>query len=114
MDRLTRRVLLYDFYGSLLTQKQQEIYDLYYQQDLSLGEIAELQGVSRPAVYDLLKRAEEALENYETKLGLIKRQAASQECIQMLFAELKRLQQVHPSNEYHKLASLLKKLEDNG
>ncbi|MDX9873115.1 MAG: YlxM family DNA-binding protein [Clostridia bacterium] len=73
MDELTRRTLLFDFYGPLLTGKQQEIFDLYYQQDLSLGEIAENHGISRPAVLDMLRRAEESLNKYEKKLSLVER-----------------------------------------
>ena len=76
---LTRRALYFDFYGSLLTDKQREIYDLYYQQDLSFGEISKIRSVSREAVYDLLKRTEEALKFYESKLGLVKKYQLSRE-----------------------------------
>ena len=65
--------LLKDFYGPLLTDKQQNILDLYYGDDLSLSEIAENLAISRQAVYDILKRAEQVLEGYEQKLGLVKR-----------------------------------------
>jgi len=64
-------VLLYDFYGKLLTPKQQEVMQLYYEQDLSLSEIAEELKITRQAVYDILKRSEQALEKYERKLGLL-------------------------------------------
>lgn len=63
--------LLYDFYGSLLTERQQNFIELYYGEDLSLGEIAEQHEVTRQAVHDTLKRAEQTLENYEEKLGLV-------------------------------------------
>jgi len=63
--------LLYDFYGSLLTERQQNFIELYYGEDLSLGEIAEQFDVTRQAVHDTLKRAEQILENYEEKLGLV-------------------------------------------
>ena len=55
---------LYDIYGSLLTEKQQDIMRQYFCEDMSLGEIAEAVGTSRQAVYDLLKRVEVTLENY--------------------------------------------------
>ncbi|MDR1205581.1 MAG: hypothetical protein LBL26_08915 [Peptococcaceae bacterium] len=71
MDDRTRRVLLFDFYGDLLTRKQREVYDLYYQKDLSLGEIAADGGVSRAAVYDLLRRADREMEDYERVLSLV-------------------------------------------
>lgn len=63
--------LLFDFYGNLLTEKQQKFIELYYGDDLSLGEIAEQFGVTRQAVHDTLKRAEQTLANYEDKLGLM-------------------------------------------
>ena len=64
---------LYDFYGSLLTEKQQKIMEQYFYDDLSLGEIAESEGISRQAVYDLLKRAEQTLEHYEEKLHILQK-----------------------------------------
>jgi len=63
--------LLYDFYGNLLTEKQQRFIELYYGEDLSLGEISEQFDVTRQAVHDTLKRAEQTLANYEDKLGLV-------------------------------------------
>lgn len=63
--------LLYDFYGQLLTSRQQRFTELYYANDLSLGEIAEQFAISRQAVHDVLKRAEHTLGDYEAKLGLV-------------------------------------------
>ncbi len=71
MDKVIRMTLLFDFYGPLLTERQQKFIDMYYGNDYSLGEIAENYGVSRQAVHDTLKRAENILVNYENKLGLI-------------------------------------------
>ncbi|MDK2919298.1 MAG: uncharacterized protein PWQ37_2031 [Candidatus Petromonas sp.] len=62
---------LYAFYGNLLTEKQKEILKLYCIHDLSLGEISENLNISRQAVYDTLKRAENTLEDYEEKLNLL-------------------------------------------
>ena len=64
---------LYDFYGGLLTAKQQNIMEQHFYNDLSLGEIAENCNISRQAVHDLLKRVEITLEKYEVKLGLLAR-----------------------------------------
>lgn len=61
---------LYDFYQSLLTDKQRRYMSLYYLDDYSLGEIADEFGVSRQAVYDNLKRTETMLEEFEEKLSL--------------------------------------------
>lgn len=61
---------LFDFYQALLTDKQRSYMQLYYLDDLSLGEIAESYGVSRQAVYDNIRRTEAMLEEYEAKLEL--------------------------------------------
>lgn len=63
--------LLFDFYQSLLTQKQSKYMSLYYLDDFSLGEIAEEFDISRQAVYDNIKRTEAMLEEYESKLKLL-------------------------------------------
>ncbi|MBF7083592.1 YlxM family DNA-binding protein [Desulfallas sp. Bu1-1] len=71
MDKVTMITLMYDFYGQLLTERQQKFIELYYGNDYSLGEIAENFGVSRQAVHDTLKRTENMLKNYEDKLRLV-------------------------------------------
>lgn len=73
LEKVVEIGMLFDFYGKLLTDKQQEAMELYYFQDLSLAEIAEKLGISRQGVYDHLHRAEEILRNYENKLVLVNR-----------------------------------------
>ena len=65
--------MLLDYYGALLTQKQKAYFDLYYNQDLSLGEIAEELGISRQGVHDALVRTEAALRTTEQRLGCVSR-----------------------------------------
>ena len=71
MESRVRMALLYDFYGPLLTKRQQHFMELYFGEDLSLGEIAAEFDVSRQAVYDILNRAEAALQGYEQRLKLV-------------------------------------------
>ncbi len=73
MEKIVEQGLLYDFYGELLTEHQRKIYEDAVYNDLSLSEIAEMQGISRQGVHDLIKRCSRILEGYENKLHLIKR-----------------------------------------
>jgi predicted DNA-binding protein YlxM (UPF0122 family) len=63
--------MLFDFYGQLLTDRQQDLMELYYCHNLSLGEIAGELKITRQAVYDTLKRSELTLSRYEAKLSLV-------------------------------------------
>ena len=72
MDAL-EMTLLFDYYGELLTQRQRDCLDMRYNQDMSLGEIAQELGVSRQGVYDNLSRAETLLRNMEEKTGVLRR-----------------------------------------
>lgn len=68
-----RMTMLYDFFGEMLTERQREVYDLYYNEDLSLSEISENLGISRQGVRDLIVRSEKTLNELEDKTGIIKR-----------------------------------------
>lgn len=72
-DSRIMQSMLFDFYGELLTDKQREYFDLHYNEDLSLAEIAEQSGISRQGVWDIIRRAEAAMTEIEGKTGLIKR-----------------------------------------
>ena len=69
---------LLDFYGDILPDRKREVLDYYYNDDLSLAEIAEEIGISRQGVRDIIKKAEEQLLFYEEKLGLAKKFADAQ------------------------------------
>jgi len=73
MDKIFERSLLYDFYGELLSERRRKIYEESYFDDLSLGEIAETEGISRQAVHDTLRHTDKALYDYESKLHLVER-----------------------------------------
>ncbi len=66
-------VYLLDFYGGILNDRQREVLTLYYDDDLSLAEIAEITNISRQGVHDLIKRGEVKLTDAENALGLAKR-----------------------------------------
>lgn len=75
MDAL-EMTLLFDYYGELLTERQKLCFDMRYNQDLSLGEIAEELGISRQGVHDNLSRTEALLRNMEAKTGCVSRDLA--------------------------------------
>ncbi len=75
MDAL-EMTLLFDYYGELLTERQKICFDMRYNQDLSLGEIAEELGISRQGVHDNLSRTEALLRNMEAKTGCVSRDLA--------------------------------------
>jgi len=108
MDKVIKMTLLCDFYGPLLTERQQSFIDLYYGNDYSLGEIAENYGVSRQAVHDTLKRAESVLANYENKLGLIEKFMLQRNKL----AEVARLLEKLPEPSPQQLAEARKILQE--
>ena len=74
MEEMLRNVIvgdLLEIYGSLLTKRQEKLMDLHYNQDLSLGEIAEQENISRQAVHDALKRGEKSLKLFEEQLHVL-------------------------------------------
>lgn len=73
MEKTVYMSMLYDFYGELLTEKQKGYFGLYYNENLSLAEIAEIEGISRQGVRDNIVRAEAILTETEEKVGLLKR-----------------------------------------
>jgi predicted DNA-binding protein YlxM (UPF0122 family) len=73
MEKFVERTLLYDFYGELLTERQQQVYENVVLEDLSLSEVASDLGISRQGVHDMIRRCDKALEEYESKLHLVNR-----------------------------------------
>ncbi len=84
IDDITQASLLYDFYGQLLSKRQNEVMKLYHEENLSLSEIASEFGISRQGVHDALKNAEKALDGYEKKLGLVAKFERSGEAVRQI------------------------------
>ncbi len=81
MDKILFITMLYDFYGELLTDKQKELFELHYLNDLSLYEISSEYNITRQAVLDTVKRAKNSLMHYEEKLGLIEKHLTQQKIL---------------------------------
>jgi predicted DNA-binding protein YlxM (UPF0122 family) len=84
--------MLLDFYGQLLTDKQRECCDMYYNEDFSLAEIASLLSISRQGVRDTLVRAEATLRETEEKLALVARELEQRDILGSMSEKLKLLE----------------------
>ena len=73
MEKFVEQTLLYDFYGELLTERQQQVYESVVLEDFSLSEVAEELGISRQGVHDMIRRCNHTLEEYEKKLQLVEK-----------------------------------------
>lgn len=87
--------LLFDFYGELLTEKQRELFDLYYNEDLSLTEIAEHAGITRQGVRDAIVRGESLLRDAEERLGFVARYAGYETKLDQIAEAAQYIQQVN-------------------
>jgi len=83
-----RALALYERYGSLLTDHQRQVVDLYLRSDWSLAEIADHQGTSRAAVHDIVRRSTSAMQEYERRLGLLAESARRRRAVAALEREL--------------------------
>lgn len=106
--------LLFDFYGEMLTEKQKEMFDLYYNEDLSLAEISEHIGITRQGVRDSIVRAERALREMEEKLGLVARYGRSAVDTDQMLADLHKLRIIN-ANQLHneEISRLLARLTES-
>ena len=106
LEHVAETSQLFDIYGGLLTEKKHEVMQLYYEDDMSLAEIAEEFGISRAAVHDSLKSAEKSLREYEEKLALLADYQKRKALIEELAAEVKTL------GASEKLLAIIKELEE--
>lgn len=106
--------LLFDFYGEMLTDKQKEMFDLYYNEDLSLAEISEHAGITRQGVRDSIVRAEHTLRDMEQRLGLVARYGGIDPMIDSMRGDVHRLRLIN-ANQLHnpEISRVLARLDDN-
>ena len=107
-----RMAMLFDFYGDVLTDRQKEFYDLYYNEDLSLGEIAENYGITRQGVRDVIVRAEAVLTELEDKTGLIKRFHATRRQLEQLLQDANRMAELTARLDSEELETLALRIRD--
>ena len=98
--------ILLDVYGALLTERQYELLDLYYNEDLSLSEIAENTGLSRQGVMDAVKKAENELSGFEDKLGFVEKKEETDR----LLAEAERIAKELPDERSVELLKIISEL----
>lgn len=114
LDKILRIGRLFDFYGALLTDKQQQCIAMHYLNDYSLSEIADDFHVSRQAVYDILRRAEQMLEEYEQKLRLVERYQGEQHILREIYDLLSGIpEQTRQNPEFSYALDKLVKLLDS-
>lgn len=111
-DKALHMALLFDFFGELLTEKQREYFDLYYNEDLSLSEIAENEGISRQGVRDLIVRAENILSDTEEKTGIVKKHLASQALVSEILACVNGLFELNETLQNSRLKYLAQSIQE--
>ena len=92
MEKKVEISMLWQIYGNLLTEKQYKVIDYYYNQDLSLSEIAENENITRQAVRDIIKKGEKKLFEYEEKLLFMKKTINQENQIQNILLNLNKIQ----------------------
>lgn len=107
MEDRFRMSILMDLYGTLLTDKQRDILNLYYNDDLSLAEIAENMQTSRQAVFDIIKRCHKILLEYESKLGLMEKEISRENSKIEMLSLLDSLAEVYESGKISEIRSFV-------
>ena len=102
-----RMTMLFDFYGELLTDRQKEFFDLYYNEDLSLAEIAENYGISRQGVRDVIVRAEGIMTEMEDKTGIIKRFHLMQKQLNSVSEDVARIVAINENKYFDRELDIL-------
>ena len=108
MEKKVEVSMLLQIYGELLTEKQYRVIDYYYNEDLSLSEIAENEEITRQGVRDIIKKGEKKLFEYEEKLLFMKRMLNQEKKIEEILLELTKIQKDYTDNE---IASILENVK---
>ena len=109
MEKNVEISILCDLYGKLLTKRQEEILNDYYNNDLSLSEIAENNGITRQAVRDIIKKGEKKLFEYEEKLQFMKRTLKQEDTLQKVLSELSKIQKDSSDKKVANILETIKK-----
>ena len=109
MDKHIEISMLVDIYGKLLTKKQYDVIKDYYNNDLSLSEIAENNNISRQGVRDLIKKGENKLFEYEEKLNIMKKTQINEQAIQNVLAELSKISENSSDKKIEKILNEVQK-----
>ncbi|MBD8923411.1 putative DNA-binding protein [bacterium] len=109
MDKKVKISILCDLYGKLLTPKQLEFLNDYYNNDLSLSEIAENNEITRQAVRDIIKKGEKKLFEYEEKLLFMKRTLNQEKKIEQVLSELTKIQKNSSDKQVETILETIKK-----
>lgn len=109
MEEKVKVSILCDLYGKLLTEKQYEFLNEYYNNDLSLSEIAENYNITRQAVRDIIKKGEKKLFEYEEKLLFMKRMLNQEKTIQQILSELTKIQKDSSDKKVANILETIKK-----
>ena len=109
MEKNVKISILCQLYGKLLTEKQYEILNDYYNNDLSLSEIAQNTEITRQAVRDILKKGEKKLFEYEEKLNFMKRTLNQEKKITKVLAELTKIQKDYSDKQVASVLENIKK-----
>lgn len=111
MEEYAKVAILLDFYGQLLTSRQYQILDLYYNSDYTLGEIASQLNISRQGVYDGVKKGKKILKEFEEKLGHAKRFLKHEEALRNILSDLRRIKIDNKSEDKEIINSCIEELE---
>ena len=109
MDKHIEVSILWEIYGKLLTKKQYDVLNDYYNNDLSLSEIAENNKISRQGVRDIIKKGENKLFDYEEKLKIMEKNTKNERTIQLVLAQLSKIQENSSDKKVEKILNEVQK-----